>query len=192
MDPSIFVLTWLARCGRSTSGRRAGAQRHPQIVYMVRPVSLETPLPNSRLGDALTRGGPASGFTIASPSLSSYCCVRSTHILQVSLLCVRCGGWSQEKVIKLARACQAPTRTGLEVLFRFRRGLAPNPRVRAAIDRAVPARRVGVHVASASEVRRTTSVAVASVESVIPYEQRMARLHERIRAKEEAAASRSA
>eukprot|EP00959_Pyramimonas_sp_CCMP1952_P312004 6529665-Pyramimonas_sp.AAC.1 len=71
------------------------------------------------------------------------------------------------------------------MLFRFRRGLAPNTRIRALIDRAIPARRVGLTVASVRDVRATTSVAEYSVDSVIPYEARMARLLERVRAREQ-------
>ena len=103
-----------------------------------------------------------------------------------SLLCLQRGGWSQEKAIKLSKPCAPTTSTGKMILSRFRRGLAPNPRVRAVIERAVPAPRVGVTDASARSVRESTSVGSFSVDSEVPHEARMARLCERVKAREEA------
>eukprot|EP00959_Pyramimonas_sp_CCMP1952_P156380 3270266-Pyramimonas_sp.AAC.1 len=70
------------------------------------------------------------------------------------------------------------------ILSRFRRGLGPNPRIRASIDRAIPAPRVGLTVASARDVRATISVVEYPVDSAISFEARMARLMERVRARE--------
>eukprot|EP00959_Pyramimonas_sp_CCMP1952_P142546 2984330-Pyramimonas_sp.AAC.1 len=59
------------------------------------------------------------------------------------MLCLRCGGWSQGRGLKLGRQCEAPSRKGLEILSEFRKGLCPNPRIRAALVRAVPLARPG-------------------------------------------------
>eukprot|EP00959_Pyramimonas_sp_CCMP1952_P133457 2790621-Pyramimonas_sp.AAC.1 len=45
-------------------------------------------------------------------------------------------GWTQGKAVKLAEVCDKPSRKGLDVLSRFRRGLGPNPKAKAVLDKA--------------------------------------------------------
>ena len=104
---------------------------------------------------------------------------------RAQILCLRCGAWGQEKAIKLSRQCCPPTRTGGEVLSRFRRGLAPNPRVRAVIDAAVPAARVGIQPTTRRQAQQVEVIRdFAAVAEPQPYEQRMAALFERVRQRE--------
>eukprot|EP00959_Pyramimonas_sp_CCMP1952_P135801 2841044-Pyramimonas_sp.AAC.1 len=44
------------------------------------------------------------------------------------IMCLKCGGWTQGRAVKLAEVCVKPSRKGLDVLNRFRRGLGPNPK----------------------------------------------------------------
>eukprot|EP00959_Pyramimonas_sp_CCMP1952_P200304 4189163-Pyramimonas_sp.AAC.1 len=69
------------------------------------------------------------------------------HPPSEQILCLRCGGWSQGRGLKLGRQCEAPSRKGLEILSEFRKGHCPNPRARAALDRAVPLARLGLSAA---------------------------------------------
>ena len=106
------------------------------------------------------------------------------------ILCLKCGGWSQGRTVKLAEACEKPTRKGLDVLNRFRRGLGPNMRVREVLDKALPVERLSFETdPSSRHGLRVTSVprAFSDAPSAPAHEQRMAALVARIKAKEEAA-----
>eukprot|EP00959_Pyramimonas_sp_CCMP1952_P279397 5841407-Pyramimonas_sp.AAC.1 len=60
------------------------------------------------------------------------------------VLRLKCGGWTQGRAAKLAEVCDKPSRKGLDVLNRFRRGLGPNPRVKAVLEQALPVSQLNV------------------------------------------------
>ena len=108
------------------------------------------------------------------------------------ILCIKCGGWSQGRAVKLAEVCGKPTRKGLDVLSRFRRGLSPNLKVKAVLDKALPVSQLDVARDPAEQPDQcVTSVPRAFSDSPTApaFEQRMAALVARIKAKEEARAS---
>ena len=109
-------------------------------------------------------------------------------------LCVQCEGWPQGRGAKLGRVCLPPIRKGVEVLQSFRRGMGPNPRLRAAIDRVLPFPQVDLTATSRRQARAVTRVrqVMSSSSQQVPaaplevpgYEVRLQALLQRIQAKE--------
>ena len=116
------------------------------------------------------------------------------HVQQ--FLCLNCGGWSQGRGAKLNRVHLPPTRKGKEVLQAILKGMGPNPKLRAVIDRAIPFSQVDVCAVSARANRQVSIVRQVQAPAATPqgplepppFEVRMNALVARNRAKEQARA----
>ena len=96
-------------------------------------------------------------------------------------------GLGPGEAIKLKKGRRPPIRAGNEVLSRFRRRLAPNLRVRAFLESAVMATRVGLEACARKQALSTEVVRDLAAESSgepPSYQVRTAALLERVRARE--------
>ena len=92
----------------------------------------------------------------------------ATEVREQQFLCLKCGGWSQGKMLKLGKICLKPTKAGAEVLRNFRRGLGPNPRMREIIDKALPVSRIDATLASARDTASVSSAPEVFVVTLRP------------------------
>ena len=98
-------------------------------------------------------------------------------------VCIKCGAWAQQRrKLKLREVCTWPTPKGLEVLSNLRKGIGPHKKLARHIDASLPLR-PEAHCSRKPE-RMVTRVARPVPDGPYDFEQRMARLHERIREKE--------
>eukprot|EP00959_Pyramimonas_sp_CCMP1952_P118958 2487156-Pyramimonas_sp.AAC.1 len=74
------------------------------------------------------------------------------------LLCVKCGGVVPGPRSQAGQSVPPPTKKGIEILQAFRKGMRPDPRLRSALDRAIPFSQVSMCAAARQLVRAVTRV----------------------------------
>jgi len=109
---------------------------------------------------------------------------------QLQFLCVRCGCWARRRSQHLAKPCKPPSRKGAEVLNKYVQGLGPSNRARQIILRDSSLRSLSVNPLRRAQVvaRSLVPTVFAGISAAPSYEQRLAALSARVRAKEASAA----